>query len=45
MNVPYECWRMSQEFDDTEGDETPTDAGLKAFMKYIESLNRDSVKF
>jgi hypothetical protein len=44
MNVPYECWRKSQEFDDTES-ETPPDIGIKAFIKYIETLSRDLVKF
>jgi hypothetical protein len=44
INVPYECWRKSQEFDDTNS-ETPSDLGLKAFIKYIESLGRDSVNF
>jgi hypothetical protein len=44
MNVPYECWRKSQEFDDTDS-ETPTDRGLKAFIKYVEELNRESIKF
>jgi hypothetical protein len=45
MNVPYECWRMSQEFDDIEEDETPTNAGIKSFLKYIEALDREAVKF
>jgi hypothetical protein len=44
MNVPYECWRKSQEFDDTES-ETPPDIGIKSFIKYIETLDRDIVKF
>jgi hypothetical protein len=44
MNVPYECWRKSQEFDDTDS-ETPPDIGIKSFIKYIETLDRDTVKF
>jgi hypothetical protein len=44
INVPYECWRKSQEFDDTDS-ETPSDRGLKAFIEYIEDLNRDSINF
>lgn len=45
INVPYEYWRMSQEFDDIEENETPTSAGIKAFIKYTEALNRGTVKF
>lgn len=44
INVPYECWRKSQEFDDTNS-ETPSDRGLKAFIKFVEGLNRDFIKF
>jgi hypothetical protein len=44
INVPYECWRKNQEFDDTAS-ETPSDRGLKAFIEYIEDLNRDSINF
>jgi len=44
INVPYECWRKNQEFDDTDS-ETPSDRGLKAFIEYIEGLSRDSVNF
>lgn len=44
MNVPYECWRKSQEFDDIKS-ETPKGIVMKAFLKYIEELKRDSVKF
>lgn len=44
INVPYECWRKNQEFDDTNS-ETPSDRGLKAFIEYIEGLDRDFIKF
>jgi hypothetical protein len=44
MNVPYECWRKSQEFDDINS-ETPSGIGVKTFIEYIEGLNRESINF
>lgn len=44
MNVPYECFRKGQEFDDTES-ETPSSRVIEAFIRYIEELKRDSIKF
>jgi hypothetical protein len=44
MNVPYECWRKNQEFDDIDS-ETPSGRGVDSFIRYIEELNRESIKF
>lgn len=44
MNVPYECWRKSQEFDDTDK-KTPSRRSIEALIEYIEILNRDVSKF
>jgi hypothetical protein len=44
MNVPYEAWRMYNSYDDIES-ETPSSNALKAYLKWIEGLNRDSVSF
>jgi hypothetical protein len=45
MNVSQlEYWRKTQEFDDVES-ETPSSASFQAYWKYIEGLNRNTVKF
>lgn len=44
INVPYECWRKNQEFDDTDS-ETPSSVKITEFVRYLEGLNMGAIKF